>query len=668
MRKIALMGIFALFIALFATFAAAGPAPVWDASFLTNKTISEGTALSITFNSTANDSAGGSTFSATSLPTGASFVKVNDSSATLTWTPTFSQAGVYTITLNALDADSSFSKVFTVTATDSPNPASTDPAITAIGAQSVNEGVLLTIPITTTAIDYTGAGGTTFSKNVTFGTLVKNSDTSATFTWTPTFADSGVYSVNFTATDGDGTPSRQTVQITVVNVPAGITAPATVTLGGSSQRRSNPKADNKNDREINVSTDVTVTNTGSEAISNLQMTSVTPKLGFSTNDLLVSVKFAKTSLSIGESTIATITARVPERLDAIDNNFKTAAFNVATISFSANTQSAGLVTGTTELNVQAENKVKITSVDIEYADKSDSVNDGDTVKNIKPGDSIKATLEGQNKYTDSDNLDIDDSTFTFIADGLDADESEDLGALSPKEKDSATIDFDIDEDTDNDKYDADITLDARDENGARHGEKWEIQLEVKRETHEILVQDLRISPTEVSCSETSADFSFTIRNSGRNDEDSVTIRIDSPQLKYGNIVNDIKLDQDDTKNQQFTIPLKNLTIGTYRITVETYYDSDQFSDRQAITLRSTGCDSQGQTTTSVPSTSTGSGKEPQNSGIDVIPVSQPPVTTTTGTSSKGFLDQPEYVALLVAANVVVLGGAIWLFAKLFAKP
>lgn len=658
MRKFALMALFTIFLTIFAA-AASAVAPVWDANFVASKTVNEGSAFSIMFNSSGNDTLGGSTFTMLSGPVGATFTKLNDQNATFSWTPTFTQARIYAIKLNVSDADSSDQKIFTVTVVDTTNPSSTDPALGVISSQSVNEGKTLTISLLSTAPD--NGIGTTFTTNATFGSLAKNSDTSATFTFTPTFTQSGVYSVKFTAADGDSL-SNQTVQITVVDVPAGMSASSELSLGSSTQRRSNPRADSKSDREVNVTGSISVTNTGSEAITNLSLLSVSPKLGFSTSDLLVSATFAKSGLAVGESTTATITARIPEKLDAVDSNLNPTSFNVATLTMSASSQTGGIITTTSELKMQAENQLKIKDLDVRYGTKTEDVNDGDTVKDMKPGDKVTVTIEGENKFSDNDNLDIDDITFTLVSDDLDVDEDDDMGSLGPRDTDTSTVEFDLENDAENGRHNAEISLEGRDENGARHGEIFNIEFEVERKSHEIAIDELSFRPSTVTC-ETEADLTVVLRNIGRDDEDDVVLNLEGPELKFGEIVDNLEIDEDDDLTQHFIVPLRNLKPGNYRVTARTYYENDQFSNDESAILTVRSCTEEAGTeseTTTTPAQET----EPAQTGIEVVPVSERIPTETPPAEETSFFERPEYITLLVIGIVIALAVVIWLLVSL----
>lgn len=92
------------------------------------------------------------------------------------------------------------------------------PVLASIGSKSVTEGQLLSFTTSATDADLT----TPFmyireDTKPTGAVLTDNSDGTATFSWTPTYTQSGVYSLIFIATDGELT-DQETVQITVSEV------------------------------------------------------------------------------------------------------------------------------------------------------------------------------------------------------------------------------------------------------------------------------------------------------------------------------------------------------------------------------------------------------------------------------------------------------------------
>ncbi|MBU2639334.1 MAG: cadherin-like domain-containing protein, partial [Nanoarchaeota archaeon] len=89
------------------------------------------------------------------------------------------------------------------------------PVLASIGNKNVNEGALLSFSISATDVD-----GDALTYSVS-GLPSGASFIGQTFTWTPTFSQSGVYTVTFTVNDGKGGIDSKTITITVVNVNQG---------------------------------------------------------------------------------------------------------------------------------------------------------------------------------------------------------------------------------------------------------------------------------------------------------------------------------------------------------------------------------------------------------------------------------------------------------------
>ena len=155
----------------------------------------------------------------TNLPAGAAIVDHGNGTATFSWTPTYVQAGTFT-NANIKATDSADSLWFDVEAISiTVNDFNPPPVIATIGNKSVDENALL--QFTVSAPDPDGTVPTLSASNVPIGaSFVDNGNGAGTFTWTPTYAQSGTYTnVTFTATDG-GAPQGddESITITVNNV------------------------------------------------------------------------------------------------------------------------------------------------------------------------------------------------------------------------------------------------------------------------------------------------------------------------------------------------------------------------------------------------------------------------------------------------------------------
>jgi uncharacterized protein YkwD/PKD repeat protein len=170
-----------------------------------SRNVAEGSLLSFTVSAT--DSDGDSlTYSATGLPTGASF---NANTRTFSWTPSSTQAGSYQVTFRVTDGSLTDSETITISVTDLNHA----PVLSTIGSRTVGQGSPLSFTVGATdqdgdSLTYSATGapvGASFNTNT------------RTFSWTPSVTQAGTYQVTFRVTDGSLTDS-ETVTITVSSI------------------------------------------------------------------------------------------------------------------------------------------------------------------------------------------------------------------------------------------------------------------------------------------------------------------------------------------------------------------------------------------------------------------------------------------------------------------
>jgi hypothetical protein len=148
-------------------------------------------------------------FASANLPPGASLSPSGPESATLSWTPGFSQAGVYEPVIDVSDGEL------------------TDAAQLAITVLNTNQVPLLSVlqssyelparsalSVTVEAEDPDGDSLTLSASNLPDGASWVQTGNSATLSWTPTRKQVGVYQVGITASDGDLSNS-QAISISV---------------------------------------------------------------------------------------------------------------------------------------------------------------------------------------------------------------------------------------------------------------------------------------------------------------------------------------------------------------------------------------------------------------------------------------------------------------------
>ena len=165
-----------------------------------NKSVDENGLLSFALSASDADDDDVS-FSVSGLPSGASL-----SAATFSWTPGFTQSGAYNLTFTANDGEGATDSESITIIVAEVNRA---PELNAIGDQTVGEAQ--TLNFTLSASDPDDDGVSFAVAEAPAGAAL----TAATFSWTPTFNQSGIYNLTFTATDERDGVDSETIAITV---------------------------------------------------------------------------------------------------------------------------------------------------------------------------------------------------------------------------------------------------------------------------------------------------------------------------------------------------------------------------------------------------------------------------------------------------------------------
>lgn len=420
-----------------------------------------------------------------------------------------------------------------------------------------------------------------------------------------------------------------------------------VTIGGENQ-----------DRIKNVAATFTVTN-------NHTTTSLTG-ITFAFSGGAENSKYA---LSVtGPSTLApsttgtyTINGTIPldhASVDSADLVEKALKIGVMTVS---GTLGAAVDSASSDVSMQAVNQLKIKNARIECDTKSQSLDDGDRVKNMKPGQDCTLEIEVENEFDDSDknSQKIGDIAFDTIdinldsSDGdADVDSEDDLDDLDAGDEDAITADIEIDDEADDGTITIDVRVTGRDENGAVHGEALDFRLEIERLSHDIQIRRVELTPALVSnCQATNAKLSVGILNQGKRDEDEISVEVSAPDLQLTKKIDNIELDQDDSTTVTFDVPVaKGAKEGVVRVDVKTYFDTVAPSNSGSVELNINECQEEASETPI-------KAEEPQKQSTVVVP--QASVTPVQGQAQAApkkqtsFSDSKAYVALLAVLSVLI---------------
>ncbi|MBW2975638.1 hypothetical protein KY366_08010 [Candidatus Woesearchaeota archaeon] len=296
------------------------------------------------------------------------------------------------------------------------------------------------------------------------------------------------------------------------------------------------------------------------------------------------------SLNTGQQKTITISGKIPEDINTRLSPFSGSIF----------VSGAGITTKTITMTVNAKGQLLLDNVKAKVEGDKDSLDNGDSIKDVRPGDKIEFTGDIENTFLDDDDIEIQDVEITITIKNIDdegdddLEESDDAGDIDAGDEESFSIEFEIPEDVDEGDYDIDLIVEAEDENGAKHAIEWDLTLKVEKEKHEIQITKATVSPSKIGCSR-DINIEVDLKNQGRNDEDEVVVLIESSALDIDN--EDITIPEieegtgDDTefeKKYPFTIDEK-VKAGNYQIKVNVYYDTDTLSDSKTLDLTVEKC-------------------------------------------------------------------------------
>ncbi len=430
---------------------------------------------------------------------------------------------------------------------------------------------------------------------------------------------------------------------------------ALLALGASAVQITSPTLGSETqDRVKNIVKTFTITNNNTATLSGITISA--------SADAKFALSFSGVPASLGAGATATITVNgtIPldhPSVDATDLQEKALKIGSVTVSGTVNsvTDSA-----TTDVFMQAVNQLRIKKARIECNTKSQSLDDGDRVKNLKPGEDCTLEVEVENQFDDSDNNDqkIGDIAFDSIdvgvdsSDGdLDINEDDDLDDLDANDEDSVTLDLEIDDEADDGTITIDIRVSGRDENGALHGEALDVRLEVERLSHDVQLRRVELSPSVVSnCEASNVKLAVNILNQGKRDEDEIAVEAIVADLKFSKKIENVELDKDDSTAVSFDIPVaKDADAGVVRVDVKTYFDLVAPSNSGSVDLTISECDEEEVEET----------VQPTQSGQTTAVVPQATVTPSAGQAQaapkkqSSFTDSKAYVALLAVLSVLI---------------
>jgi len=205
-------------------------------------------------------------------------------------------------------------------------------------------------------------------------------------------------------------------------------------------------------------------------------------------------------------------------------------------------------------------------------------------------------------FSDEDNIEIENVVMTVRVDDIDdgdeiEEESEDVD-IKEDDKEDISVFFDIPLEVDDGTFDVTITIEGEDENGVDHEISIEMEFEVDKESHEVIIKDFTLARDILRC-DRRAEFDVEIINIGTKTEDEVVYTIECNNLDIditeGGSGRYIELDEDPfdddsrfTKTHTVTIPDTEKS-GVYTCELSVYLDKDDFETSEVVSLNLQAC-------------------------------------------------------------------------------
>ncbi len=322
-------------------------------------------------------------------------------------------------------------------------------------------------------------------------------------------------------------------------------------------------------------------------------------------------------------------------------------------------------------------------------------NNGDagTIKDVKPGATLTLRLRVENEWpSNTEDHEITDNyiecTLEDIGDTDEIDDDADFEDLDPGEhSEREELEFDISKDAEHrETYTIKCSLEGYDNDGIRYSKDFDVDLEVKKDQHDVEFTSATLNPSTISCDREFQAY-YKVKNLGYKDEDDVQVVIRNSALSIfsNDIITDLQegpYDDEDTeysKTRSFTVD-DSVKAGTYTIQLEAVYDNGDEHAYQELPLIVQDCAPATTTPTQTEQTSSGTQQEEQKEEVEVVqqPVVTPtqttgqatakPVTTATAQQEEtSFTESVWFVALLAVVIVILLGILAMLIVFLFKK-
>ena len=421
--------------------------------------------------------------------------------------------------------------------------------------------------------------------------------------------------------------------------------------------------------------DATLTLTSTNDSGNVSVTNIqfAPVMAESATDraytaTALNISFSNSTATVTANQTLDITVRglIPTDFDAVNSKFEATPFKIGRITVA---YGSGL-TAFADVYMQAESALKFDKVKITVGESTNTVEDDDSVDELKPGDMLDIEVSAESKFDEDDcddndwDCDIEDVEVTIEIEGcdFDLDEDEDLSDLSPEDSDSVIFSNIVVDDEADGSCDLTITVSGTDGESALHGETMTVNLKVERETHEVIITKAQLTKPTVKCIDgefEKTDAKISVLNIGKRDEEEAAVEAVISDLELQVTKEELILDSDDAATYTLSLQVPEGTkAGIYDVDVIAYAVLGAETDRETLSLTVESCTVAAATTTA---TTTGA-----TATTGTAATATAPAARITSTSNVPFTETNTYMYVLGGVVVVLLGSTIWIGIKLAA--
>ncbi|MBI4148945.1 hypothetical protein HY491_00715, partial [Candidatus Woesearchaeota archaeon] len=241
----------------------------------------------------------------------------------------------------------------------------------------------------------------------------------------------------------------------------------------------------------------------------------------------------------------------------------------------------------------------IESVDVKVdGDTDKGVVDGSRIsQDAQPESDIQVKVTVRNKYTRTENVDVESiditATLVGIDDGDDLEETDDIERVRPESTKSVTMNFDVPLKVDEGEYDLVIEFDVGDDNSTSYIIPWKARLEVDKKTHELRIQRAELSRPVLECKRT-ATLDILLMNFGSDDEDEVVLTVTNEDLGINTkdqfeLVADAFDDENSfAKRINLNLPM-NFAANIYPVVIQAFRNTDELKAQKTVDVTVADC-------------------------------------------------------------------------------